>query len=128
MTDTPITVLYDGLCPICAREIRFLKRRDKLNSIIPEDIAAPGFDPARYGLTMQQAIGAIHAIRADGSVLRGVDVFIDLYPRCGLGWLAKIIAFKPTRPLVDLAYRAFARIRPRFSALDECASDRCQPK
>ena len=46
-----IEVLYDGECPLCSREIRFLERRDRGRGRIQlEDISRPDFDPAPYGL------------------------------------------------------------------------------
>jgi predicted DCC family thiol-disulfide oxidoreductase YuxK len=28
MSETSLTLLYDGACPLCLREVKFLKRRD----------------------------------------------------------------------------------------------------
>jgi len=45
-----ITILYDGDCPLCSREIRFLERRDRGRGRVQfEDIAALSFDPGAYG-------------------------------------------------------------------------------
>jgi predicted DCC family thiol-disulfide oxidoreductase YuxK len=50
-----IRVLYDGDCPLCSREIRFLEKRDRGRGRIQfEDIAEPSFDPAVYGLDARQ--------------------------------------------------------------------------
>ena len=51
MSDTmEIRVLYDGECPLCVREIRFLERRDGGRLRLEfEDIASPSFDPSKYG-------------------------------------------------------------------------------
>lgn len=46
-----IRVLYDGDCPLCSREIRFLEKRDRGRVRIQfEDIAEPSFEPGAYGL------------------------------------------------------------------------------
>lgn len=123
-------MLYDGLCPLCAHEVRMLRRHDLRRRVAFEDIAAPGFDPARYGLTFPAVIGQMHAVLADGRVVRGVDVFVHVYRAVGWKTLASVLSFGPTRPLVDAAYRLFARIRPFLSRLDRnasCSSDRCVP-
>jgi len=121
-----IRVMYDGLCPMCSREISFLQGRCSDDSVVFEDIADPKFDPAKFGLTMDEVIGSMHAVRTDGTVLRGVDVFIEVYRHCRLNWLADVLAFRPARPVFDFFYRVFARIRPWFSKLDrEACNDRC---
>jgi len=119
-------MLYDGQCPLCSREVTWLQRRNLTGAVDFEDISDPLFDPAKYGLTMEQAIGAMHAVTPDGGVLKGVDVFVEVYQHCGLTWISKMLAFRPTRPAVNLLYRMFARVRPWFSRLDaaECR-DRC---
>lgn len=39
-------LLYDGNCPICRREVSWLRNRDRAGNIELEDIAAPQFDPS----------------------------------------------------------------------------------
>jgi predicted DCC family thiol-disulfide oxidoreductase YuxK len=41
-----VEVFYDGDCPLCVREIRMLRRKDRAAKIVFTDIAAPTFDPA----------------------------------------------------------------------------------
>lgn len=109
--------------------MRLLRRRDRNGALDFDDIAAPGFDPAKYGLTMPALVGAMHGITPDGRVLIGPDVFIEAYRLVGKRWLAGMLSFRPTRPLVNLGYRVFARYRPRLSSFDPstaCASDRCK--
>ena len=79
------------------------------------DIAAPGFDPAPYGATRAEMDASIHAVRPDGSLLRGVEVLRLAYAAVGLGWVFAPIRWKPLRPLAELAYRGFARHRRRLS-------------
>lgn len=128
--DWTIRILYDGLCPLCSREMALLRRKDRGGRLQFEDIATDAFDPAKYGLTVEQSVAQIHGVLPDGRVLRGVDVFVLAYRAVGWGWLARLLEWRPTRPLVDRLYRAFARIRPRLSKFDHaaCASGRCAPR
>ncbi len=123
-----LKLLYDGLCPACAIEVRMLRRKDRNGSLTFEDIADPAFDPSKYGLTLQATVGAMHAVTPQGRVLVGPDVFIEAYRLVGMRWLAGVLSFRPIRPLVNLGYRIFAKIRPRFSKFDPkaCSSDRCR--
>jgi predicted DCC family thiol-disulfide oxidoreductase YuxK len=131
--DTPtgefaIKVLYDGECPLCAREIAFLRRRDRRGRIDFEDIAAPGFDPARYGLDHEAVMSRIHGVLPGGTVIEGVEVFRRLYASVGLGWLVAPTRWPILSGLFERAYRVFARNRLRWTGRADaaCTSDRCE--
>ena len=71
-----LTLLFDGGCPLCVREVRFLERRDRVRRIRFVDIDAADYNPADHGgIGYREAMGRIHAIAADGTVLRDVAVF-----------------------------------------------------
>jgi len=53
MAERRFTLLYDGECPFCRREVEWLRRRDREDRLSLEDIADPGIDPAQYGLTQE---------------------------------------------------------------------------
>lgn len=116
-----LTLLYDGGCPLCVREVRFLQRRDRrLHGDHPRiaciDIDARDYEPAaHHNISYREAMGRIHAITADGAVLRDVAVFRQAYSLIGLGWV-----YAPTRwpllgPLADRAYDLWARWRLRLT-------------
>jgi predicted DCC family thiol-disulfide oxidoreductase YuxK len=123
-----IKMLFDGQCPLCSREVAMLRKRDARGLIAFEDIAQPGFDAGRYGLTMPQLIGSMHAVRRDGSIVQGVDVFAEVYDAVGWKLLARLIRWPVTRPLAKLGYRIFAAIRPKLSRFDpdRCVSGTCK--
>ena len=57
-----ITFLHDGDCPLCAREVAMLRRLDRGRGRLGfDDIAAPGFDAARYGATHAELMARIAA-------------------------------------------------------------------
>lgn len=94
--------------------------------LIIEDIAAESFDPARYGLTMEAVMGAIHGVLPDGRVVAGMEVFRRAYGVLGLGWLLRWTAWWPFRPVVDRFYRWFARNRMWLTGRGKgCDTDRC---
>lgn len=124
-----IRVLFDGDCPLCRREVAWLLRRDGGRGVIEaEDIAAPGFDPGRYGLDFASVMGRIHGVLPDGRVVEGVEVFRRLYGAVGLGWLVAPTRWPVLRPLADAAYRWFARNRLRLTGRTEalCNAGRCE--
>ena len=111
-----IRLLYDGDCPLCTREIRFLKRRDRGRGRIQfEDIAEPAFDPGAYGLEARELMARIHGVLPDGTVVAGMEVFRRAYAAVGLGWLMAPTRWPGLRRLADLAYRIFARNRLRLT-------------
>jgi predicted DCC family thiol-disulfide oxidoreductase YuxK len=120
-------ILYDGECPLCVREISMLRRLDRGRGRLDcEDIAAPGFDAARYGRTQHELMARIHGVLPDGTVIEGVEVFRRAYAAVGLGWLVAPTRWPLLRPLADAAYRWFARNRLRLTGRTEvCDSDRC---
>jgi predicted DCC family thiol-disulfide oxidoreductase YuxK len=121
-----IRVLYDGECPLCAREVAMLRRLDRGRGRVDfEDIAAPDFDPARHGHTHAELMARIHGVLPDGAVIEGVEVFRRAYAAVGLGWLVAPTRWPILRPLADAAYRWFARNRLRLTGRDDCPSERC---
>jgi len=123
-----IKVLYDGDCPLCAREIAFMRRRNQRGLAGFEDFAAPGFDPSRYGLDQHALMSRIHGVLADGTVIEGVEVFRRLYTAIGLGWLVAPTRWPLLRGLFDRAYRVFARNRLRWTGREDalCRTESCE--
>ena len=129
-----LTLLYDGGCPLCVREVRWLGRRDgALHGEEPRlafvDIDQPGYDPAAHaGVTYRQAMGRIHAIAADGSVLQDLAVFRAAYRLIGLGWLYAPTGWPLLGPLAEGLYRLWAERRlwltrrPDLDTLCSCRS------
>lgn len=116
MTTATLRLLFDGGCPLCVREARFLRRLDKGRGLLEfEDITSPDFDASRYGLTPEQVHGAMHAIGGDGRVHVGMDVFRRAYRAVGLGWTIGWTGWAGFRPIVDGGYRWFARNRHRLT-------------
>lgn len=115
MSTYPLTLLYDEACPLCRLEMDNLRVRDGGRLLRFVDVSAPGFDPAPYGVPLTAMLEAIHAVRADGSLVRGVEVFRLAYAAAGLGWLTRPTGWPLLRPLFDRAYVHLARNRYRIS-------------
>lgn len=123
--DAVVEVFYDGECPLCMREIRMLRRKDRQQRIQFTDIADPAFDPAAYGTTMSALMERIHGRLPDGRWIEGVEVFRRLYAAIGFGWLVAVTRVPPLSWLLHLGYRAFAanrlRLTGRCAPGDACA-------
>ena len=117
----PLTLLFDGACPFCRLEIEKLAKRDTLKRLVFVDIAAPAFDAAHYagdsGVTLEDMNRLIHAVRPDGKLVAGVEVFRLAYGAVGLGPLWAPTGLTLLKPLFDRGYALFARHRYAISAL-----------
>ena len=123
-----ITVLFDGECPLCAREIAMLRRLDRGRGRIGfDDIAAPGFDAGRYGSDHAALMARIHGALPDGRLVEGMEVFRRAYAAVGLGWALGWTRWPGLRTLADAGYRCFARNRLRLTGRTgyECEGGRC---
>lgn len=130
MPDRKLTVLFDGDCPICRREVGWLRRRDRRNRLRFEDFAAESFDPDRYGLDPDTVMAAIHGVLPDGRVIRGMEVFRRAYAAVGLGWLLAPTGWPILRSLFDRFYALFARNRVAIGRLfgRRCEDGACAPR
>lgn len=131
-----LTILYDGGCPLCLREVRMLQRRDGARHpgearLAFVDIDAADYDPSSHGgIGYREAMGRIHAIEAGGGVLRDVAVFRRAYSLVGLGWLYAPTGWPLLSPLVNALYGLWAAWRLRLTrrpGLDDLCAGRCAP-
>lgn len=114
-TSWDLRLLYDGDCPLCSREVAMLRRLDRRSRIRFDDVAAPAFDAARYGLDAHGVMAGIHAVLHDGRVIEGMEVFRRAYAAAGLGWLLAPSRWPGVGRLFGAAYRSFARNRLRWT-------------
>lgn len=115
MSTYPLTVLYEEACPLCKLEMDNLKVRDSKRLLYFVDVSAADFDATTYGIPLQDLLTAIHAVKADGSIVKGVEVFRLAYGAVGLGWLTRPTGWPVLKPLFDRAYMHLARNRHRIS-------------
>lgn len=111
MNDWTFKLLYDGECPICRAEVRWLSRWNKKQRLAFEDIKGEGFDPAVHGKTLDELMGALHGVFPDGRLVTGAETFREAYKALGLGWVMAPTGWPLLKPLADLAYAVFARHR-----------------
>jgi len=127
-----LTLLYDGGCPLCRREVNTLERRDHARHGTARRLAFVDIDPSTYdpaahqGVTYAQAMGRIHGLQADGTVLRDLAAFRRAYELVGWGWIYAPTRWPVVGPLAEAAYGLWARWRLRITgrpSLDQlCAA------
>ncbi len=127
MTQYPLTIFFDGACPICNREIALMKRLDRRRQLEFCDFSAQEYDAASSGFSTEDLGTVIHARWADGTVIAGVEVFRAMWEAVGLGFLARISRLSLVEPLVLKAYAWFARNRLRLTGRSHaCTGDACR--
>ena len=120
-------LLYDGECPFCVREVRWLRRWNRLGHLAVEDVSSPNFDPAQYRTSRKELLGVIHGVFPNGRVVSKVEVFRQAYRAVGLGWLLAPTGWPVLRWVFDGLYVVFARYRVRLGRVfrRSCAHGSC---
>jgi len=105
-----INLLYDGDCPLCLREVNFLQKKDAGRGLVKlTDIADIDYRPEENGgVDFEAAMGRIHAVRADGTVVKNVAVFQEVYDALGIGWMYAPTKWPIIGPLVNKIYDLWA--------------------
>ena len=122
-------LFYDGHCPICQKEVTWLRWKNKKGRLDFQDIQDESFDPQVYGKTFADFMAEIHGLYPDGRLVKGVEVFCAAYRAVGLGWLAAPMRWRLMRPLFERLYGVFARHRLRLGAWfgkKPCGDDSCR--
>ena len=112
-----IKLLYDGECPLCVREVNFLSKKDRGRGIVKfVDIASDNYEPQdNANLDFATAMGRIHAILPDGSVIKNVEVFRRVYEELGMGWVYAITKIPVLGAIADWIYGIWADWRLKLT-------------
>jgi len=105
-----VNLLYDGDCPLCVREVNFLQKKDAGRGIVKfTDIADLNYSAEENGgIDFATAMGRIHAVMADGTVVKNVEVFQKVYDAIGIGWMYAPTKWPVIGPLVNKVYDLWA--------------------
>jgi predicted DCC family thiol-disulfide oxidoreductase YuxK len=108
-----IELLYDSECPLCMREVNFLQKRDAGRGLVNfVDIADDDYNPeAHGGVDFETAMGRIHAVLPDGTVVQNVEVFRRVYEVLGMGWVYAITKLPVIGAIADFLYGVWAKWR-----------------
>jgi predicted DCC family thiol-disulfide oxidoreductase YuxK len=108
----PLTVLYDGACPLCRREIGIYRGLQPDMPVCFADVsdASQALPP---GTTREQLLARFHVRDADGRLLSGAQAFLALWATLpGWRWLARVGRLPGAAWAMERAYRLFLRARP----------------
>ena len=111
----PFEVFYDGLCPICVREIEMLRRKDRDHRIRFTDFASEEIVDLDKEYDYDRLMSRIHGRFPNGEVIHGPEVFRQLYSRIGFRKLVFLSRIPPLSWMIAIAYLVFAKLRLRMT-------------
>ncbi|MEM9440807.1 MAG: DUF393 domain-containing protein [Pseudomonadota bacterium] len=111
MTETTTTVLYNGACPICRREIEHYQKLDALgaSALAFTDISVADPVLAKVALSMDEAKRRLHVVDTNGCLLSGIPAFAAIWdhlPR--YRWLSTVVRWPVLGSLLHWAYEPIA--------------------
>ena len=119
-----VSMLYDGGCPLCAKEIAHYQRIDHQQQVNWVDINRDSTVLDAIGVSKTAAMRHLHVINANGHIDRGAYAFATVwgelpYYRC----FARIVRIPGVLRMLDKAYGIFAE--KRFRRRARCDSGFC---
>lgn len=116
---SPLTIFYDGACPLCAREIAFYRRRKGAERLNWVDVAQiPADQEVAPGLSRVDALARFHVMEPQGRLISGGRAFAEILARLdAFRPLGRVLRREPLASLLDGAYALFLPLRPRLQRL-----------
>ena len=103
------TAYIDGGCPLCSREVRFLKSKNADIDFVDVADETCGLDAN----TRAEYIRFMHVRDTDGSFHKGAAAFALMYQSTpGMGLMGRLLGLPIIRHVGDGAYRLFLFVRP----------------
>ena len=108
----PLTVLYDGACPLCRREIGVYRGLRANSPVCFADVSDAAL-PLPPGVTREQLRARFHVLSQGGQLLSGAQAFLAMWAALpGWRWLALAGRLPGVAWVMERAYRLFLRWRP----------------
>ena len=108
-----LTVYYDEMCMLCAKEIHHYQKQIGSERIRFVDITSESFDAKAEGVDPFLVHKIMHAKSNDGTLHTKIDAFVQIwkvFPK--YNWLAKFSQKIIVKKIMDAGYFMFAEIRP----------------
>ncbi len=101
----PLTIYYDGACPMCKSEMETLKETDFDEKLILVDCSNTNLTiPDSCPVSRVAMMERIHAVDANGKWIKSTDVFAAAYAASGYQTIAGLWTHKKLKPLFSKLY------------------------
>ena len=121
-----LTVMFDGACPLCRREVGLYQSLTPLETVAWLDVSevSAGLAPQDRARFMAR----FHVRQKDGRLLSGAAAFVALWlVMPGWRWLGTVASLPGVTPALELLYRGFLHLRPYLQRLVRAAEAKRQP-
>lgn len=125
---------YDGLCPLCSRQVAHYRKLDQGKAIDYLDISDGSlYDLAEDGISHADAMARLHVRGQNGVLYTGAAADVELWtvlpyyrhlvPIARL----QIFTWQPMMFVLEMGYHVFAWLRPYLPKLPKkkCTTARC---
>ena len=114
----PLTVYFDGACPICRFEIAHYQQCKGSDRLAVVDVAAADLPSLGAGLDRATALARFHIRQPDGSLVSGAAAFVTIWQSLP-GWRVwgKMAAWPPLLRLLEALYRGVLPVRAVLSKM-----------
>jgi demethoxyubiquinone hydroxylase (CLK1/Coq7/Cat5 family) len=112
-----LTVMFDGACPLCRREVGVYQQLTPLQPVVWTDVSA--LDATVLSeQERQKFLSRFHVRLPGGEWLSGAAAFVALWLSLpGWRWLGRLAALPGVTPLLERTYSGFLRYRPALQRL-----------
>lgn len=110
-----LTLFYDGMCPLCQKEMKHLVKYNTQGNLSFVDIMEPGFSEQYPELDWDALNNRIHGKTDQGDIITGLDVTYLAWKLVGKGWVYAPTRWPIIRWFADRLYNIFARHRYTIS-------------
>lgn len=111
-----VVLYYDGLCPLCAKEMRLLQRwKSDLLQLV--DIHTTDLNDAEKAKRLQ----VLHLELSPGNYLLGVQASVAAWSYTSFGWILRPLQWRVLAPAVNHVYARWAK--RRYQRLYGCSAD-----
>ncbi len=111
----PLTIYYDGACPLCRAEINHYQTLEGAQAICFRDVASNDVELPE-NLTRDAALSRFHIRRTDGTLVSGAEAFVTVWESLPQWhWAAQIARLPGMMWLLEIGYRMTLIIRPTLS-------------
>lgn len=110
----PITVFYDGQCPICSREVALYRRLAGPDQIAWRNLTGSQDVLSDQPFTATEALELLHVRDTDGSIRVGLDAHLLMWQRLPLLNILTAVLRRSDmlRRWFEAGYLFFTRYRP----------------